>query len=247
MGKAKPRLRKLVHELARLHPDLEDYEGTIRAGSVTVDGIVRTSPSSLVRDGAAVALRGKVVLRGERKLAAALEAFDVRVAGRVCVDVGAAAGGFTRVLLRAGAARIYAVDVGHGQLLGSLRQDARVVNLERTNLAEALIPERAHVVTIDVSYLSLAEAVPQLARFGAADCIALVKPMFELGLAAPDDARVEEAGERAADAFEANGWRVRGLIESPVRGARGARELLLHASLRRRDQIAVSLRRPCLR
>src|SRR5207248_8695281 len=113
---------------------------------------------------AAVLVSGPPLLRGETKLRAALAAFDVSVAGRVALDVGAAAGGFTRALLAAGARRVYAVDAGYGQLLGSLRQDPRVVNLEATNLGELsvdLIPDQVELVTLDLSYLALAAAVPQ--------------------------------------------------------------------------------------
>jgi len=181
-------------------------------------------------------------LRGEAKLRAALQAFDVSAAGRIALDVGAAAGGFTRVLLAEGATRVYAVDAGHGQLLGSLRQDPRVVNLEATNVAqldERVIPDWIAVVTVDVSYLSLGSAVAQLARvqFAAhADLIGLVKPMFELrlGTAPNDPERVAVAGDRAAEAVAEAGWAVVGLIPSPVRGARGASEMLLHARLAER-------------
>jgi 23S rRNA (cytidine1920-2'-O)/16S rRNA (cytidine1409-2'-O)-methyltransferase len=108
-------------------------------------------------------LRTPQPLAGEAKLRAALAAFAPAVQGRIALDVGAAAGGFTRVLLEAGARRVYAVDAGFGQLLGSLRQDPRVVNLERTNLGvldAALVPDPIELVTIDVSYISLASAVP---------------------------------------------------------------------------------------
>ena len=176
-------------------------------------------------------------LRGEAKLRAALRGFAVPVQGRVALDVGASAGGFTRVLLDAGARRVYAVDAGHGQLLGSLRQDARVVNLEATNLGvlnTQLVPDIIEVVTIDVSYLALAAAVVQLAsvRLAAgADLVGLVKPMFELRLprAPRDDASAAEAGRRAASRIAAAGWTVRGVMPSPVLGARGVPELLLHA------------------
>ena len=176
-------------------------------------------------------------LRGEAKLQAALDGFRVAVAGRVALDVGASAGGFTRVLLRAGAARVYAVDAGHGQLLGSLRQDPRVVNLEATNVAQldgGLIPDAVGVVTVDVSYLALAAAVAQLDRVrfeDAADLIGLVKPMFELRLAsAPaDPAVVAAAADRAEAGIGAAGWAVCGRMASPVLGAHGAPEMLLHA------------------
>jgi 23S rRNA (cytidine1920-2'-O)/16S rRNA (cytidine1409-2'-O)-methyltransferase len=176
-------------------------------------------------------------LRGEAKLRAALDGFDVRAAGRICLDLGAAAGGFTRVLLEAGAMRVFAVDAGFGQLLGSLRQDPRVVNLEATNVAALdtrLIPDSIELVTVDVSYLALAAAVAQLDRIAMAhdaDLIGLVKPMFELRLAtAPSDAiSVDAATERAASGIAAAGWRVIGTMPSPVLGGRGAVEALLHA------------------
>jgi len=237
LGKARPRLRRLVDELARSHPHLDDPEERIRAGEIAVDGIVRTSPDARVRQGVRIAVRGDVVLRGERKLEAALAAFCLDVRGRAALDVGAAAGGFTRALLRAGARRVYAVDAGHGQLLGSLRLDPRVVNLERTNLGtltRALVPETVDVVTVDLSYLALARAVPQLESVELArdaDAVALVKPQFELGLAAPprDRRELEEALDRACKAFAAAAWTVSGTIESPVRGSRGAIEFLVAA------------------
>jgi len=170
-------------------------------------------------------------------LRAALAGFGVDVNARVCLDLGAAAGGFTRVLLEAGATCVYAVDVGFGQLLGSLRQDPRVRNLEATNVSKLdtrLVPDAIEVVTIDVSYLALAAAVAQLGGIvlsDDADLVGLVKPMFELRLpSAPSDPRVVQlAIERAATGIEAAGWRVIASMPSPVLGGRGAVEALLHA------------------
>ena len=147
----------------------------------------------------------------------------------MCLDLGAAAGGFTRVLLDAGAARVYAVDAGFGQLLGSLRQDPRVLNLEATNVSKLdtrLVPDLIEVVTIDVSYLALAAAVTQLDRIEVADdadLIGLVKPMFELRLpTAPTDPRtVDEATERAAVGIAHAG--LAGGRRHAVAGARRAR------------------------
>jgi 23S rRNA (cytidine1920-2'-O)/16S rRNA (cytidine1409-2'-O)-methyltransferase len=207
---------------------------------VLVDGFPVRNPRSLVRAEAHIALREDARLRGEAKLEAALAEFDVEVAGRVAVDVGAAAGGFTRVLLGEGARRVYAVDVGYGQLLGSLRQDERVVVLERTNLAQldrALVPDVVAVVAIDVSYVSLAAAVPQLGGLeyaAKADLVALVKPMFELRLAEPpkEEAQLDAALAAAVDGIAAAGWHLRATSRSPVAGANGAVELLLHARRR---------------
>jgi 23S rRNA (cytidine1920-2'-O)/16S rRNA (cytidine1409-2'-O)-methyltransferase len=235
--KARPRLRALREELVRRNPRLDDPDAAIYAGRVLVDGRIVTNPASQVRPGAAIRICVPQPLRGEAKLEAALEVFAVDPRGCVALDAGAAAGGFTRVLLRHGARRVYAVDAGHGQLLGSLRQDPRVVDLEATNLGvltPEVVPDAVDLVTLDLSYLALADAVPQLDRLRLAcevDAIALVKPQFELGLARPpgDGATIAEAVARARAGFEAAGWCVVGACESPVTGSRGAVEHLLHA------------------
>ena len=126
----------LVDLLRREYPDIEDPEDAILAGAVVVDGVVVKNVRSRVRREAVVKIDRPKTLRGARKLSAALDAFGVSVAGRVGLDLGASTGGFTSVLLERDAQRVYAVDVGYGALLGSLRQDPRVRNLERTNLAE---------------------------------------------------------------------------------------------------------------
>ena len=216
---------------------LEDPVAAILAGRVLVDGRTVTNPRSLVRSDAAVVVRDPQPLRGETKLRAALAGLDVRVAGRIGLDLGAAAGGFTRALLDAGAARVYAVDAGHGQLRGSLRQDARVVNLEGVNLGSLdrrLVPDAIDLVTMDLSYLAVASAVAQLGRISLApdaELVALVKPMFELRLAhAPRDRRaLGDALGCAAAGAERAGWRVCGHLDSPVPGGRGAIEVFLHA------------------
>jgi 23S rRNA (cytidine1920-2'-O)/16S rRNA (cytidine1409-2'-O)-methyltransferase len=230
------RRRPLRQELSRRGILAEGIEEAIEAGRVLVDGRIVTNPNSQVAPDAALAVRPVRALRGTAKLAAALEAFAVPVEGRVALDLGAAAGGFTTALLQAGARRVYAVDVGHGQLLGSLRQDPRVVNLEATNLADldaALVPEPVEVATADLSFVSLAQALPQLGlvSFAAgADLVALVKPMFELQLAEPptDEDGLHRALERARAGVALAGWTVVADMRSPVTGARGAVEFLLH-------------------
>lgn len=176
-------------------------------------------------------------LRGSVKLRAALDAFKIDVDGRTALDVGASTGGFTTVLLERGSRRVYAVDAGHGQLLGSLRQDPRVVNLEATNIGgldRTLVDEPVDLVTVDVSYLPLREAVRQLDQIDlvpGAELIGLVKPMFELRLssAPADRASLDEAIGIAAEGLVSVGWTVSSSIESPVRGAKGAIEGFVHA------------------
>ena len=210
------------------------------AGRVLVDGSVVTNPRALVAVDASIRVRPDRELRGQAKLRRALQALPVPVAGRVALDVGAAAGGFTAALLAAGARRVYAVDAGHGQLAGRLRQDPRVVDLEGTNLAaldRTLVPEAVQLVTLDLSYLSLARAVPQLEALAVADdahLLGLVKPQFELGLArAPRDvATLDRALAVAAAAIGGGPWQVLGLLRSPVPGAGGAVEGFVHARRR---------------
>ncbi|MEA3020008.1 MAG: rRNA (cytidine1920-2-O)/16S rRNA (cytidine1409-2-O)-methyltransferase [Actinomycetota bacterium] len=173
-------------------------------------------------------------LHGREKLSFALGAAGVDAGGAVAFDCGASTGGFTRALLDAGVARVYAVDAGFGQLLGSLRQDPRVTNMERTNLADARVPEAVGIVTLDLSYLSLADALPQLHLDydPGATLIALVKPMFELHLAQlPDDQPSALADSLALveAAAAGNGWQVTMSVESPIRGRAGALEGFVHA------------------
>lgn len=231
------RRRALAFELARRQPSLPDPCAVIAGGELLVNGIPRTNPASLVSASDAITVRLPRPLRGSTKLAHALDVFDVSVTGRVTIDVGAAAGGFTQVLLDAGAARVYAVDAGYGQLRGSLRQDPRVINLERTNLADLgqrPVPDQIDVITMDLSYLSIARAAPQLQTLAlapGAELIALVKPAHELALGSlPRDERViAQAVQHASAGLRAAGWQVFGTTRSPVPGGRGATEWLLHA------------------
>jgi 23S rRNA (cytidine1920-2'-O)/16S rRNA (cytidine1409-2'-O)-methyltransferase len=235
--KARRSFKKFLDQIRQTHPEASGPESLIRSGQVLVDGRIVTNPASLVRLGASIVVVMPRVLRGETKLQAALDNFQVSVVGRVALDVGASAGGFTRVLLRPGATRCYAVDVGHGQLLGSLRCDSRVVNLESTNLGDLnrrLVPEVIDVITMDLSYLSLASAVPQLDRIaiaGDAELIVLVKPMFELRLPALPEEGVllKRTVVQAIQGIELGRWKVFAQMESPMRGAGGTIEFFLRA------------------
>jgi len=239
----KPRFVTLAQRVRDLYPGVTDPARSITGGLVRVDGLVVSNPRARVPRGAAITITPPPAPpRGARKLAAGLDAFAVPVTGRVALDLGAAAGGFTHALLSAGARRVYAIDAGHGQLLGSLRADSRVVNLERTNLgtlSAGLVPDVIEIVTVDLSYLSLARAAAQIEAAvtiaGSADLVALVKPMYELGLAGPpaDPDQRAKAVELAAAAFEQAGWHAPRSVESPLTGRRGAIEHLLHL---RRDR-----------
>lgn len=230
---------RFVALTARLadHADVADPIDAITNGHIQVDGRIITNERALVRADAAIRVLRPTPLRGERKLGTALDALEVRPAGLVVVDVGAAAGGFTRALLDRDARRVYAVDVGYGQLLGSLQQDIRVVNLERTNVADldvALVPEMVDLITMDLSYLPVADAVGQFEELAIgpdAQLVALVKPAFELRQNRMDTepSVVREALVRAVHAIEAGQWTVVGITLPSVTGAGGAVEAFVHA------------------
>lgn len=188
--------------------------------------------------------RPRFVSRGGEKLDAALDAFAINVTGRICLDVGASTGGFTDVLLRRGAARVYALDVGRGQLAQVLRQDPRVVSMERTHAARldpaaadhVALPEKASLAVIDVSFISLTRVLAgvQAALDPAGEIVALVKPQFE---AAPAnvphgvvrDAAVQRAMVEKIVSYAATlGLASSGEIESPLLGPKGNREFLVH-------------------
>jgi 23S rRNA (cytidine1920-2'-O)/16S rRNA (cytidine1409-2'-O)-methyltransferase len=227
----------LVTLVQRRFPDHGEPAQLIGEGVVLVNGAPSTNPRTRVRADAAVRIQRPRPLRGTIKLAYALRAFGVCPPGVVALDLGAAAGGFTQALLDAGAARVYAVDAGTGQLRSSLRVDARVINLERTNLAQLdrqLIPEPAELVTMDLSYLAVADAIGQIDRrllAPGAQLIALIKPTFELHAAtlADQPQQVMAAVQTAAQAFADHGWQVLGEQPSPIRGSKGAVEAFLHA------------------
>ena len=234
---ASKRIVGIVDLVRSRFPELEDPEEAVLDGAVLINGVVVRNLRSRFPSESAVKIDQPKTLRGSKKLAAAIDAFEIPVEGRIALDLGASSGGFTSVLIERGAAAVYAVDVGYGQLLGSLRQNPRVHNLERTNLADVtaeLLGAPVDLMTVDLSYLSLANAIGQVERveFAAgADLIALVKPMFELGLGAmpTDQEGLDAAVELATAGVERLPWSVRGLIRSPVQGSRGAIEFLLHA------------------
>lgn len=228
-------------------------QAVIMAGGVSVDGEVITRPSQSVPIDAVVDLVHSplpFVGRGGLKLRHALDAFAVDATGAVAIDVGASTGGFTDVLLQAGARRVYAVDVGYGQLAWSLRTDPRVVVMERTNIRHlASLPERPSIGTVDVSFISLRLVLPAVRRLLApdADAIALIKPQFEAGKDAVgrggvvrDPAVWTAVLETTLAAAQGDGWTVRGLTRSPIVGPAGNVEFLTHLSLGAGESIDIA-------
>ena len=214
--------------------------GLVNCGERRVD-----KPGEQLAAGVALALKGRDhpwVSRGGVKLDSALDHFRIAVAGHVALDIGASTGGFTEVLLSRGARRVYAVDVGHGQLAWKLRQDPRVVVLERHNarhLTRADIPEPVDIITCDASFISLTTVLPAPLALAAerAELVALVKPQFEAGPARVGKGGVvrdrevhREVCERVAAWVAVQpGWSVLGIVESPILGPEGNREFLLYA------------------
>lgn len=211
----------------------------INAGGVTANGLVVSKASEQIDALAELVVTPPHpwVSRGGVKLAHALDALGIDPSGQACLDVGASTGGFTHVLLTRGAARVYAVDVGQGQLHASLRADPRVVSLEQTdarNLTRALIPEPPTLIVCDVSFIGAAKAlaVPlSLAALGA-DLVTLVKPQFEAGphkVAVLDEQLARGAAQTAIDALGGlEGFTLVNAIDSPIRGGDGNLERLAH-------------------
>jgi len=226
-----------------LAPSRERAQSLVMAGAVTVDGTPADKPGRAVRADADVAVVAKDhpwASRGGVKLAAALDAFAVDPAGKRCLDVGASTGGFTDVLLHRGAAQVVALDVGRGQLDWRLRQDPRVVVRDGIN-ARHLTPGDLvgpfGLVTVDVSFISLALVLPALLPFVAADgdVVALVKPQFEVGKGkvgkggvVRDAALREEAIVTVLAAASALGLACAGRLASPLPGPAGNVEELVH-------------------
>jgi 23S rRNA (cytidine1920-2'-O)/16S rRNA (cytidine1409-2'-O)-methyltransferase len=231
------RLDILVHRLG-LARSREQARRLIMAGEVRVDGQVADKPGVRVSPGAPVSVdaRPPYVSRGGLKLERALDEFAISPEGCVVADVGASTGGFTDLWLQRGAARVYAIDVGYGQLAWSLRQDPRVVVMERTNARhlEAL-PEPIHLASIDVSFISLSLILPRVYNWLAegGQAVALIKPQFEAGADQVGKGGVVrerqthlEVLQRVLTDAAAGGWRVLGLIRSPITGPAGNIEFL---------------------
>ncbi|MFY9557314.1 MAG: TlyA family RNA methyltransferase [Blastocatellia bacterium] len=225
-------------------------QALIIAGQVLVDEQRIDKPGQLVNPNVQIRVKGQTpryASRGGLKLEAAIREFGINPQGKNCIDVGASTGGFTDCLLQHGAARVWAVDVGHNQIAWSLRQDARVEVLERVNarnLGPDQFPVRFDLATVDVSFISLTKVLPALRNClrENADCVALIKPQFEVGKGevgrggiVTDPAKHRRVLNEIKLEALVIGFSAAGLIESPILGAEGNREFLIHLKATRGD------------
>jgi 23S rRNA (cytidine1920-2'-O)/16S rRNA (cytidine1409-2'-O)-methyltransferase len=239
---ARERLDKLLVDRG-LTASRERARALILAGQVVVGEHAVDKAGARVEIDAAIRIRGEdlpYVSRGGVKLAHALEVFAIAVAGRTAIDVGASTGGFTDCLLQRGVEKVYAVDVGYGQLAWKLREDPRVICMERTNirhLAPAALDEQPALAVIDASFISLDKVLPPTLALLApgAELVALVKPQFEVGKGqvgkggvVRDPGQHAAAVERVCAAAAALGCEVLGVTASPLLGQKGNREFLLY-------------------
>jgi 23S rRNA (cytidine1920-2'-O)/16S rRNA (cytidine1409-2'-O)-methyltransferase len=241
-SRAKTKVRLDVALVERgLLESREKAARVILAGDVLVDGQRVDKAGALVTPGAKLELvaRPRFVSRGGDKLAHALATFAVEPRGRVAIDVGASTGGFTHCLLEQGAVKVYAVDVGHGQLDPKLRADGRVVVMEKTNARNLPVdsfPESPDLATVDISFISLEKVLPSV--FGVltsqGEAVVLVKPQFEVGKGQVGKGGVVRDGShhraviaRVARFAVLHGWHVRGVTASPLKGPKGNREFFL--------------------
>jgi 23S rRNA (cytidine1920-2'-O)/16S rRNA (cytidine1409-2'-O)-methyltransferase len=232
-----PRLDVLVAR-SGLVESRERAQALILAGKVRVAGETVRRPDRSVSDAASISVEAgpDYASRGALKLAPALERFGVDPSGRICADIGASTGGFTDVLLRRGAARVYAIDVGRGLIHWRLRQDPRVVVIERVNARQLdSFPEPVSLIVVDVSFIGLEKVLPALLRAAPrAEVIALFKPQFQVGRSevgkggiVRDPLAVEAALARFRAWCTANGYVVRAEAPSELTGADGNREIFL--------------------
>jgi 23S rRNA (cytidine1920-2'-O)/16S rRNA (cytidine1409-2'-O)-methyltransferase len=231
--------RLLVHQ--GLAASREAAVRTILAGGVLVDGAIVDKPARLVARGARIEIKhaNPFVSRAGEKLAAALDAFQIDPGGLIALDVGCSTGGFTDCLLQRGIQRVYAVDVGYGLIDWKLRQDPRVVLLERTNIRyidRSLVPDPVDLAVIDVSFISLRLVLPSVVPLlgGRGRAVALIKPQFEVGKGqvgsggiVRDESQRRAVTEKVISAAARLGLEAAGVLESPVKGRKGNQEILV--------------------
>ena len=243
-GKSKERLDVLLVKKG-IYQSRERAKASIMAGVVYVDGQKSDKAGNMVDENAEITVKESIcpyVSRGGLKLEKSMKEFDISLDGTVCMDIGASTGGFTDCMLKNGAVKVYAVDVGYGQLDWKLRTDERVVNMEKCNIRYLdvdAIPDKIDFISIDVSFISLKLVLPVASKLlgDSGSLVCLIKPQFEAGReqvgkkGIVKDKKVhQEVIERVFGFAAANGFTPRGLTYSPVTGAKGNIEYLLYLS-----------------
>ncbi len=237
-------MRRLDLELTKrgLARSRGDAKELIEAGQVLVNGFVATKTTTQVNEDTNISINTETknyVSRGAGKLLSAMTALNVNVMGKICLDAGASTGGFVQVLLESGATKVYAVDVGYGQLAWSLQQNPSVIVMDRTNaknLSQSDLPEFIDFITADLSFISLKTVLPALASVAAdqAEMLLMVKPQFEVGKVEVGRGVVRSRELRISailgvvESAKQLGWVVIGAVESKVHGPNGNREFFLH-------------------
>lgn len=234
----------------KLAPSREKAKAILMSGIVYVDGRKEDKAGAMFEETCSIEVRGRTlpyVSRGGLKLEKALSVFDLKLEGRICMDVGASTGGFTDCMLQKGAARVYAVDVGHGQLDWKLRNDKRVVCMERTNIRYVTpedIPDKLSFVSVDVSFISLTKILVPVRELlePLGEVVCLIKPQFEAGRekvgkkgVVRDKAVHREVIAGIVSYVREHGFQLLHLDYSPVKGPEGNIEYLLHIRKQERD------------
>ncbi|MCL4457489.1 MAG: TlyA family RNA methyltransferase [Nitrospirae bacterium] len=238
----KSRLDKILVEKG-LAPSRERAQALIMEGKVFVNGMPSPKAGAMVAEDAAIELKGEdipYVSRGGLKLEAAVKHFNISLKDKTAMDVGSSTGGFTDCMLQNGAKKVYCIDVGYGQLAWKLRQDQRIVLIERTNvryLERNKIPDEIDIAAIDVSFISLTKVVPAVLEFLKKDgeIIALIKPQFEAGKGevgkggiVKDEAKRLKTVEYVRESLESLGLETIGVMQSPIAGQKGNIEFLIY-------------------
>lgn len=239
MGTERKRIDVILTERGYF-PSRSAARAALMAGLVFVDGCKVDKAGTLVAAEMNIVVRElpRYVSRGGLKLEKALREFKLNIAGRIALDIGASTGGFTDCLLQHGALKVYSVDVGYGQLDWRLRQDRRVVSLERTNIRRLLpdqITAQPSFATVDVSFISLRHVLPVLKRLNVPEAVALVKPQFEVGKGrvgkkgvVRDPQDHQEVLEKVVAAAVQEGYQLAGVTFSPIKGPEGNIEYLIY-------------------
>lgn len=236
----KIRLDQLLTE-TNLAATRQKAQWLIRSGNVLVNDSVADKPSTLVAHDSDIKIKEKLpyVSRGGLKLERAIKHFNISVNDKIALDIGSSTGGFTDCLLQNGVKKVYSVDVGYGQLALPLRNDPRVILMEKTNaryLKPSDLPEKPDIVTIDVSFISLDKILPPVSTLvsSGAEVIALIKPQFEAGVKFVKKGVVRDAEihhqviEKIKEAALSNNLAPQNIIESPILGPKGNKEFLLY-------------------